>query len=153
MDNLAPGISDLGIPDRFEEDKLVSDMLVPGSSCVSGADSLEVHNHAPGSDVSKDGLGDDIPVMCSFVVFEEDSLPAHTPVLCSFAVFEEDSLTAHTPVPGGSGMVEADKLVAHIMSSSLISFLWEIWTCSMISLGRLTRMTYYVEQIALAKHY
>ncbi len=114
MDNLAPGISNFAILDRFEEDKLVTDMPVPGSSGVSGADSLEVHNHAPGSDVSEDGLGDDIPVLCSFVVFEEDSLAAHAPVLCSFAVFEEDSLTAHTPVPGGSGMVEADKLVAHI---------------------------------------
>ncbi len=112
--NLAPGISDLGIPDGFEEDKLVTDMPVPGSSGVSEADSLGVHNHAPGSDVCEDGLGDDIPVLCSFAVFEEDSLAAHTPVLCSFAVFDEDSLAAHTPVPGGSGMVEADKLVAHI---------------------------------------
>ncbi len=96
MDNLAPGISDLGIPDGFEEDKLVTDMPVPGSSGVSEADSLEVHNHAPSSDVSEDGLGDDIHV------------------LRNFAVFEEDSLAAHTPVPSGSGMVEADKLVAHI---------------------------------------
>jgi hypothetical protein len=38
VDNLAPGISDLGIPDGFEEDKLVTDMPFPRSPGVSEAE-------------------------------------------------------------------------------------------------------------------